>query len=60
MVKSLQEAEEHRQRRERKNNIIIKSNELHEDMGMALVIKVKEILRKIEAKDEFIKANYIG
>ena len=60
MVKVLQDEEEHRQRRERKNNIIIKSNEFDKDMGTTLVDKTKEILRRIETKDEFIKATYIG
>lgn len=59
-IQAIQVAEEHRQRRERRNNIIIKSKEINKDTGNALENKVKEILKNIEAEEAFTRATYIG
>ena len=58
-LKSLQEAEECRQRHERKNNITIKSKSLANDRGTETENKVREILQKIDCKEEFAWTTYM-
>lgn len=59
-IKSLEEAEEGRQRRERRNNIIIKSKDLNGDPPSEINTKVKNILQKMDYTGEYKKATYIG
>lgn len=59
-IKTLLDAEERRQRREKRSNIIIKSKEFDKDMGSSMDTKVKEILKKIDSKEKYIRASYLG
>ena len=59
-LKPIEEGEEHRQCRERRNNIIIKSKELTGDTTNEIDTKVKTILQKLDYKEEYIQATYIG
>ena len=59
-IKTLQENEERRQRSEKRRNIIIKSMEFGEDSLNTVHTKVEEILRKMDHKDGYIRARYIG
>lgn len=59
-LKTLEEKEERRLRRERRNNIIIKSKDLTTDNRDELNTKVMNILRKLDYKDSCPKTTYIG
>lgn len=59
-IKTLEDMEERRQRSEKKNNIIIKSKEFDKVMGSSMDTKVKEILNKIDYKEKYIRASYVG
>ena len=56
----LQETEERRQRKERKNNIVIKSKEFGDRTESDQNEKVKKILQEIESDVEFSKTTFIG
>lgn len=59
-VKSLEEAEERRQRKDKRNNVVIKSKDFDEETSKTPDDKVKNILRRIECKETYNKAIYIG
>ena len=59
-VKWLQEAEERRLRKEKRNNVIVKSKDFGTGNVQELHEKVKEILRKTESNPDFMRATYIG
>ena len=59
-LKWLQEAEERRQRKEKRRNIIIKSKDLRLGNDQEMHEKVREILRRTESNVEFTRATYIG
>ena len=52
--------EELRQHRKRKNNIIINSKSLANDPSTETENKAREILQKIDCKEEFAWATYMG
>lgn len=59
-LKTLENAEEKRQRSEKRNNIIIKSKDFDEETNNTKDDKVKAILRKIECKEDYTRATFIG
>lgn len=56
----LEEAEEWRKRRERRNNIIIKSKELRRARDSEINQKVGDILQKLDFKEEYKRITHIG
>ncbi|PSN53390.1 hypothetical protein C0J52_03818 [Blattella germanica] len=59
-IRFLEETEERRQKRERRNKIIIKRQNLISDKDEDLNAKVSEILTKIQYEDSYTKISYIG
>ena len=59
-ITRIQEAEERRQRREKRNNIVVKSKEIDKASPPELVEKVKAIIQKTENNIEISNAIYIG
>jgi protein-tyrosine-phosphatase len=59
-IKYLVIADERRARREKRNNVIIKSNGMGTETQESLNTKVKEVLRKTEVNTDFGRATYIG
>ena len=59
-LRTLENAEESRKRRERWKNIIIKSKDFDDDTRSEMDEKIRGLLRKIECKEEYTRATYLG